>query len=629
MESLASDLVRRRIPYERLTAAQLAWLGDRLVRRDYQRGEALLLPGAPAQRLHFIVSGVVLLEAMGKTGVEDRTLAELVEGESFPLEALWEERPVFSTFRAHTDVSCLELPIEDFRELCRLSEPFDAFCRQRATAFFEESRRIYRAHFAAEWTSTHLASPLRGLIRGAPASCAPTEGLAAALQRMERDGLELLAVVDAAGQPLGIFSLADLLRACNAGRADPAAPVGDLMSSDHVSLPAEALGFEAVLLMAERGLGHVLVMDGGRLAAVVAERDLFALQGIDISRLAVAIRNAGNEAGLVACAADVQTLAANLLGQGVAPGHLTRIVSTLNGRLTVRAIELELVRHAIGDITFCWMALGSEGRLEQTLWTDQDNAIIFDAGEGGGGNADALRGRLLPFAQAVNATLQQCGFALCKGGIMAGNRDLCLSLEEWQDRFSKWLRVPEPEALLNASIFFDLRPVWGDTHLAESLLTWLAARAATGSQFLRLMSDNALQREPPVGFFRDFVVDRDGEHPDTLDIKLSGITLFVDAARVLGLACGVRQSNTEHRLRAAAERSGIHRSDADAWVDAFHFLQGLRLRHQQGLKARGSAAHNRIDPYALNQLDRKFLQEALRQAGLLQKHVSTRFAARA
>lgn len=620
------ESLRTRTPFDRLEPEQLRWLGERLIDREYARGSALLEPGAQAQSLFFIVSGMVQLEAMGKVSDEDRILAELVEGESFPLEALQEERPVFSTFRARTDVRCLELSIADFRELCQRSASFGEFCRQRAIAFLEQSRRIYHAHFAAEATATHLASPLSGLVRGTPAVCAPQDRLGDVLGRMAREGLKVLAVVDPAGKPLGTFSLEDLLVATAAGRADPATAVGDLMSVDCIALPAESLGFEAALVMAERGLDHILVMDGGRLVAVVAERALFALQSVGIAQLAGEIRRAAGESGLVDCARDIRLLAHNLLGQGVAANQLTRIVSTLNDRLTERIIELELERHDLGDIDFCWIALGSEGRLEQTLCTDQDNGIIFAVPADG--DADPIRQRLLPFAQAVNATLDTCGFPLCKGKVMAGNAQWCLSLDEWERSFSRWLNMPEPEALLNASIFFDLRPLWGDTHLAEGLLTWLAAAVGRSSRFLHLMTENALQRQPPIGFFRDFVVDKEGEHPNTLDLKLAGITLFVDAARILGLAHGVTHSNTERRLRLAAERAGLKKAEVDAWVDAFHFLQSLRLRHQHGLTARGETAHNRIDPYAFNQLDRKFFLEALRQAGLLQKRVSMSFGAR-
>lgn len=614
------SLIKQRTPFDRLSAKELEWLEAALIVRDYPRDAVLIEPGKQPESLYFVVRGIVQLEAMGKVAEGNRILAELVEGESFPLEALQEERPVFSTFRARTDVRCLELPITAFRELCNTSDAFGEFCRQRASAFLEQSRRIYQAHFATDAIATHLASPLRGLIAGEPAACAPEDSLGQVLARMRRESLKQVAVIDATRHPIGIFGLGELLTAVVEGRADPATPIGTIMSTDIVALPSEALGFEAALLMAERGIGHVLVLDNGMLAAVVAERALFDLQSVGIAQLAVDIRNSRSESDLVKIAGDIRRLAHNLLGQGVAANQLTRIVSTLNDRLTEQIIELELPRHDIADIEFCWIALGSEGRLEQTLCTDQDNGIVFAVA--GGDDADATRARLLPFAHAVNQTLHACGFPLCKGEVMASNPKWCLSLKEWQGNFSSWVDNPEPDALLNASIFFDLRPIWGSTALAGQLQEWLARIASGSDRFLHLMTENALQRQPPIGFFRDFVVDKDGEHPNTIDLKLSAVTLFVDAARVLGLAHGVTDSNTERRLRVAAEKSGLSSKEVDAWVEAFHFMQNVRLKHQHGQSTRGETAHNRIDPYAFNPLDRKFFLEALRQAGLLQKRVS-------
>ncbi|MGB5208017.1 MAG: DUF294 nucleotidyltransferase-like domain-containing protein, partial [Azonexus sp.] len=146
---------------------------------------------------------------------------------------------------------------------------------------------------------------------------------------------------------------------------------------------------------------------------------------------------------------------------------LTRLVSAFNDRLSGRVIELTARRHRLPASSWCWLALGSEGRHEQTFFSDQDNGLVFSAT--GQHEADALRRLFLPFAQDVNRRLADCGFKLCSGGIMAGNPAWCLSLSEWKEQFSDWVRVPEPQALLNASIFFDLRPLYGDVDLGESL----------------------------------------------------------------------------------------------------------------------------------------------------------------
>ena len=235
-----------------------------------------------------------------------------------------------------------------------------------------------------------------------------------------------------------------------------------------------------------------------------------------------------------------------------------------------------------------------------------------------------MRERLLPIARQINDALAACGFPLCKGGVMASNPQWCLSLAEWKQRFRSWLERPEPEALLNASIFFDFRPLYGDDELAEQLSGWLLTAAPGQERFFNNFVAQALQRTPPIGFFRDFVVGPDAKCPDTVDLKLAGATLFVDAARILGLKAGVQHSNTAKRLTLAAETLQINR--AEAWVEAFHFIQLLRLRRQYELLEEGEEPHNRINPYELNDLDRKVFLEALRQARKLQKCLEVRFA---
>jgi CBS domain-containing protein len=312
-----------------------------------------------------------------------------------------------------------------------------------------------------------------------------------------------------------------------------------------------------------------------------------------------------------------------MLVQGVSADQITRIISSLNDQVISRTIDLELAGTELVDIRFSWIALGSEGRFEQTFATDQDNGIIFSSPEGS--DPDSLRARLLPVAQRINQALHEIGFPLCKGNIMAGNPACCLSFREWQETFRTWIETPTPEALLNATIFFDFRHIHGDAELAEQLRLWLAAAVAGQPRFFHQMADNALQRTPPLGFFRDFIVEDHKEHPSTLDIKLNGITLFVDAARVYALASGVTGTNTKQRLVSAGIQRQWPQSELNAWADAFSFLQSLRIRHQFELEHGGSISHNRLNPYELNNLDRKFLLESLRQAGKLQTQVHTDF----
>jgi CBS domain-containing protein len=309
-----------------------------------------------------------------------------------------------------------------------------------------------------------------------------------------------------------------------------------------------------------------------------------------------------------------------MLAQGVSAEPLTQLIATLNDRLAERILALEAARHDLGGVRFCWLALGSEGRHEQTFASDQDNAIVFDADR----PADAVRARLLPFADAVNVTLDACGFPLCKGDIMARNPRWCLAAAEWRMRFGEWIRNPHPEALLNANIFFDFRPLWGEAALAGDLRTWLSAVTSDDQRFLRMMAQNALESRPPLGFFGDVQTSKEGAEAGTIDLKVQGTRIFTDAGRIFALATGADVQNTAARLRHAGAVRKVPVEETEAVVDAFYFLVLLRLRHEH-LDSPDGPRRPRIDPRTLNELDRRILKEALRLATKVQQRLALDF----
>lgn len=467
----------------------------------------------------------------------------------------------------------------------------------------------------------NMFSPLQDL--GRPPLTLPLDtSIRAALEALERTRRRLVVVVDPAGRyPLGVFTLRDVVRRVALPGVDLAEPIAAVMTSGLISLPPHATAHQAALTMARNAVRHVVVTDAeGRLAGVVSRDELFGPTRSGTMELADALLRARDLAAVRAAAAELRRVADGFLGEGLAAESLAHHVSTLNDLLTIRVLELTAEEHPPPPVPWCWIALGSEGRLEQTFVTDQDNGLVFEAEEAA---ADELREGFLPFAQAVNEQLAACGFPLCRGGVMAGNPRWCLTLEAWQRTFARWMDVPEPEAVLNANIFFDLRPIHGDARLAERLWTRLLATARDRPLFLRLLATQAIEARVPLGRLRPFAVPRTGPDAHTLDLKLAARPL-VDLARLLGLAHGVPRTSTAERLRGAADAGGLEPRRAASAVDAFHLLHLLRLRCQRGLLGPRSRA-NRVDPRDLTRLDRLALQEALRQARDLQARAALDF----
>ena len=317
---------------------------------------------------------------------------------------------------------------------------------------------------------------------------------------MEEHRIGSMPIVDDDARPLGIFTRQDVIGRVVLPQRPLTAPMRDVMSAPAITLPADATAGDAALLMAQRGIRHVVVVDGaGRLAGVVSERDLFSLQRLSVRELASAIRRAADIPTLVQCAADVRALSHSLVAQGVAAGQLTRMISSLNDQLAVRILELTAPKHDLAGLTLCWLGMGSEGRGEQTIATDQDNGLIFVTNDEGI-TPDDVRERLLPFARAVNEAMDRCGYPLCKGGVMAMNPRWCASLDEWKAAFANWIDRGDPDSLLAANIFFDFRALWGEPRLADALRADIALHAEANARFLKQMSDNALRNRPPLNW---------------------------------------------------------------------------------------------------------------------------------
>jgi CBS domain-containing protein len=298
-----------------------------------------------------------------------------------------------------------------------------------------------------------------------------------------------------------------------------------------------------------------------------------------------------------------------LIGEGAKAGNITQMIAILNDHILGRMLTLLEQEMGVPPVPYCWLLLGSEGRREQTFKTDQDNAILYgdpvDEAE-----QKAAETYFKAFAAKAIDHLVNCGYPLCPGEIMAINPRWCQPLSVWKKYFEHWVAAPDPQELLHATIFFDFRAGFGETQLAEDLRTHLNRQIAGRELFLFHLARQCMATRVPLSFFKNFIVEKDGEHKNRLDIKRQGLTPFVNFARVLALKCGVKETNTLARLKALMEGEWIQGELWSSASEAYELQMQQRLVHQLQQIEDGILPDNHIHPADLSDLERRMLKDA-------------------
>ena len=610
----------RHVPFTQMTPAHRRRFLAAAEQLYFAPDEVLLEPasGAVAHLYAIRLGGVHGSQRLG-----DPSPFELDAGELFPVSAMLAQRPVTATYRARGDTFCLRIPAAVARELIAESPPFADFVNRRMLQLLELSQRAQQSGAVSRVLAEQsLQAPLADFARGRPLAVPPLTPLASALQQMHDRSVGSVLVTGPEGGVLGILTRHDVLgRVTLAGRPLDT-PISEVMSHPVHTLTVRDRAHDAALLMSREGVRHVPITDEGQVVGIVSERDLFALQRLSLRQIGGAVAAAESVDTLRQVAADIRRFASQLLAQGVGARQLTELISHLNDRLTARLVALLAPAHGLDPQGACWLAFGSEGREEQTIATDQDNGLVFQADSDA--EATALRPRWLAFGQAVNEALAACGFPLCRGGVMAGQPACCLTGGEWQQRFTRWIDHGAPQDLLNASIYFDLRPLAGNLALAEPLRRTIAQQAQATPRFLQQMAVNALTHRPPLNWHGGL-----GDEP--IDLKLQGTAIFVEAGRLLALAVGATATSTRRRLEAASAALHVPEAEVAAWVAGFEVLQMMRLGVQVGREGQEGRSAERDNPNlcevgTLNAIDRRVLRETLRVARRLQQRIELDYA---
>ncbi len=586
------DFLRRFPPFDQLKEILLEHAAGGIKVSYHRRGCDDLL-NSEKLKLYMVRSGAFEVRSQ-----EGQLLDRVDAGGYFGYPSLLTGEPINNRVQVLEDGLVYQLNEITFRELRALDSDFDRFFN---LAYAKRLRKAVSPRDINHYSSQKLTQ----LMTANPICLSTQATIQQAAEKMTKARVSSLLVVEE-GTLKGILTDRDLRVRVLAAGADGQSSVAEMMTAKPVTIEPQAYVFEAVLLMSQNNIHHLPVLDeNGELPGIISSTDILKAQKSDPVLLIGDINRQADIAGLQRVSRDTPELLRNLMAEDVRAEEVGRIATTITDALTRQLIRQAIDRLGEPPVAFAWLAFGSQGRCEQTAATDQDNGLLL---------ADDAKPEHDSYFQALASHvcdgLNACGYEYCPGDIMATTDRWRQPLAIWKDYFLQWILEPSPKALMHASIFFDLRAIAGDLDLARELQQTILNASRDNSIFLAAMAQNALSHTPPLGFFRQFVLEHDGEQAKTLDMKLRGVVPIIDIARLYALATGSEEVNTPKRLQAVVAGGGLTLRDSRELRDAYEYIGHLRLKNQAQLLARGEAASNHMPPDSMSDLVRHQLRDA-------------------
>ncbi len=527
----------------------------------------------------------------------NKLLDRLGEGENFHLERLSNAHEDTVTATVIEDALVYLLPDNTYASLREADRDFDRYFHT------QRSRRLRRA--ARYEPQPHLmAQAVENIMSRDLLTIGPDDPIRAAAQVMSERRVSS-AFVTEGDRLLGVVTDRDLRERVLAAGRSPETAVREIMTPEPHQIPAQASLFEAVLTMTRHGCHHLPVMDESRLAGVITTSDLMLARRDDPVYLVQHISRQDDVEGIRELLVGGPALVAQWVNAGVRARQISRVLTAVSDAITLRLLQLAEAQLGPPPVPYCWLGFGSQGRQEQLLGADQDNGLVLD--NSARPEHDVYFAALATF---VCDGLNACGYPYCNGGIMATTGRWRRPLSGWREEVQGWARAPTPDAVMRVSIFFDLRAIHGDPGLCQQLQQTMLETASRNSIFLAALAANALDSPAPLGIFRRFVVERDGQHRDSLDLKRHGVMPLTDIARLHALRHAIPAVNTDERLRALEQSGALAKVDARNLTDALHCLQRMRLQHQADLLLGGEQLSNFINPRGLSKMAREQLRDA-------------------
>lgn len=631
------EFLRQYPPFSFLSEQMLQQVAQEVELMFYAEGEYLFFQGEPAKNFFFVVKEGFINLTESRNGVT-HIMEYCDEGDVFGVLALLGRRPYVLNAFAAEDTLLYAIPVGIFeiilQENSKVSLYFaagfasgkvvvrsDLAQSQIAGRLFKQQVADNRVTVFSEQLPFHYSTDVL--------TCLSEETIENAAKKMSERGVGSIVVVDEYYHPLGIITDKDLRNRVLAAGKSPAQAVKEIMSQPLFTIDPACDFSSAYLAMIKSRIHHLIITEDGspqsRVRGIASDHDILLSQGYSPTVIIQSLLKSDKVEELARLREQAESLLITYLDNEMSINFVSRIMSEINDILIQRAIHIAKRKHDkhfqdVCDVNFCFLALGSEGRGEQLLRTDMDNALVYE--DSTRLHPERTRAYLLHIGQEVVDILTACGIQPCPADIMVNNPEWCQPLSVWKSYFERWILNPDPDALLKASIFFDYRPVFGTKALADQITTHIYNLIGERKIFINFLAKHALMNPAPLGFFRNFLVEKSGEHQDKFDIKLRAMMPLVDAARLLVLSHNlVGINNTFKRFERLAELEPQHREIFKEAGKAYEIF--MRIRVTEGLKAGDSGRY--IHPDHLGKLQRQLLKNAFVPIDELQKIIAIRF----
>lgn len=621
-------------PFDMLDQQVLIDLCKKVEIKKYPANKYIFKQGDPSlDGLFVIASGLVEITVTNEQGIE--SVVGLRRSYDFFSETVVLSQQRYpGSARVKEDVVCIIIPRKNLENLIYrypdFSGFFNALLAERMRLLYEKilAEQTHEAYSGVE--SFLFRKRVSEVMTSPVLTCRITDQISEASKILVENDISSIVALDSSSAPRGILTEKNLVKYLIAFRKFPIddCRVEKLMNSNLVQMSPESFLGQALVTMTKRKTKQLVVMERGKLVGIVTMTDLIKTRSTGKLVLSHDIDSQNTLSGLSSISREIDDILNTLIAERAEVCEILDVMSELHESLSRRIIQLseekmKLKGWGTPPVDYCWINMGSAARNEQTLRTDQDNAIIY--ADPDKTNAESINLYFKTLAEFIVQGLSECGFARCTGNVMATNPKWRKSLGQWMSAVADWTKSYDPEDTRTLTILLDYRPVWGNRSLAEKLRDKIFSAFKDSINVSHGLTKDDFKYIIPINFMGKIITEKRGSHKNQINLKTAGIVHIVNGARILAVNSGISEPSTFGRLDQLTQAGLINEEDTEFFRTSFETLMMFKIRENMKKVKQGKPPDNYIDPSEFRKSEIRLLKDALSGVSQLQKLVNKKF----